>query len=146
MGDATSCDKFLEACRTSEQKRIFPYEWFDDIKKLRQTELPIGDAFYSKLKNCSVLETDFNLYICLLRNGTSSGVAFRKLGLKSPCQGKEQKYQDLREVWKRNHLESFQDFLKWYNNKDVVPTPETLQKVLQFYRQKGIEILKLGSP
>ena len=25
-------------------------------------------------------------------------------------------------------METFQDFLKWYNNKDVVPTLEALQK------------------
>ena len=126
LGGATSLDKFLKAYGTSEQKGFFPYEWFDDIEKLRHTELPIADAFYSKLKNCNVLETDFNMYNCLLKKGISSGVALKKLGLMSPPQGKEQNYQDLREIWRRNHMETFQGFLKWYNNKDVVPTLEAL--------------------
>ena len=81
---ATSLDKFLEAYGTSEQKGFFPYEWFDDIEKLTDTELPIADAFYSKLKNCNVLETDFNMYNCLLKMGLSSSVALKKVGLTSP--------------------------------------------------------------
>ena len=84
------------------------------------------------------------MYNWLLKKGISISVALKKLGLASPPQGKEQNYQDLREVWKRNHMETFQDFLKWYNNKDVVPTVETLQKMLQFYHQKVIDMLKLG--
>ena len=139
LGGATSLDKFLKAYGTPEEKGFFPSELFDDIEKLRHTELPIADAFYSKLKNCNVLETDFTMYNCLLKKGISSSVA-----LMSTPQGKEQNYQDLREVWKRNHMETFQHFLKWYNKKDVVPILEALQKMMQFYHQKGNDMLKLG--
>ena len=93
LGGATSLDKFLKAYGTSEQKGFFPYQWFDGIEKLRHTELPIADAFYRKLKNCNVLETDFNIYSCLLKKGISGSVALKKLGLTSPPQGKEQNYQ-----------------------------------------------------
>ena len=92
LGGATSLDKFLKAYGTSEQKGFFPYEWFDNIEKLRHAELPIAHGFYSKLKNCNVSETDFNMYNCLLKKGISSSVVLRKLGLMSPPQGKEQNY------------------------------------------------------
>ena len=39
---------------------------------------------------------------------------------------------------------TFKDFLRWYNNKDVVPTLEAMQKMLAFYHKKGIDMLKLG--
>ena len=39
---------------------------------------------------------------------------------------------------------TFKDFLRWYNNKDVVPTLEALQKKVAFYHKKGIDMLKLG--
>ena len=39
---------------------------------------------------------------------------------------------------------TFKDFLLWYNNKDVVPTLEAMQKMLVFYRRKGMEMLKVG--
>ena len=38
----------------------------------------------------------------------------------------------------------FKDFLKWYKNKDVVPTLEAMQKMIQFYHNKGRDMLKLG--
>ena len=38
----------------------------------------------------------------------------------------------------------FKDFLLCYNNKDVVATLETIQKMLDFYHKKGIDMLKLG--
>ena len=37
----------------------------------------------------------------------------------------------------------FQDFVRWYNNKDVVPTLEAMQKMMEFYHNKGIDMLKL---
>ena len=39
---------------------------------------------------------------------------------------------------------SFKDFLRWYNNKDVVPTLEAMQKMIAFYHDKDIGMLKLG--
>ena len=38
----------------------------------------------------------------------------------------------------------YKDFLKWYNNKDVVPTLEAMRKMIQFYHNKEIDMLKLG--
>ena len=38
----------------------------------------------------------------------------------------------------------FKDCLKWYNNKEVVPTLEAMEKLIQFYHNKGIDMLKLG--
>ena len=41
-------------------------------------------------------------------------------------------------------MKSFKDFLMWYYNKDVVPTLEAMQKMIEFYHQKEIDMLKLG--
>ena len=38
----------------------------------------------------------------------------------------------------------FSDFLKWYNNKDIVSTLEAMQKMIEFYHIKGFDMLKLG--
>ena len=34
-------------------------------------------------------------------------------------------------------MQYFSDFLKWYNSKDVVPTLEAVQKMIEFYNNKG---------
>ena len=39
---------------------------------------------------------------------------------------------------------TFFDFPRWYNNNDVVPTLETMHKLLAFYHKKVIDLLKLG--
>ena len=41
-------------------------------------------------------------------------------------------------------MQFFSDLLKWYNIKDVVPTLKAKQKLLEFYHNKGIDMLKLG--
>ena len=38
----------------------------------------------------------------------------------------------------------FKDFSRWYNFKDVVPTLETMQKMISFYHDKDIDMLKVG--
>ena len=41
-------------------------------------------------------------------------------------------------------MSSFNDFMRWYNNKDVVPTFEAMQKMIPFFHDKDIDMLKLG--
>ena len=41
-------------------------------------------------------------------------------------------------------MQYFSDFLKWYNNKDVVLTLEAMQKKIEFYNNKGIDMLSFG--
>ena len=41
-------------------------------------------------------------------------------------------------------MSSFKDFLRWYDNKDVVPTLEAMQKMIAFYHDKNIDMLELG--
>ena len=50
----------------------------------------------------------------------------------------------LQSVWENNNMQNFSDFLKWYNKKDVVPTLEAIQKMIEFYHNKRIDMLKLG--
>ena len=41
-------------------------------------------------------------------------------------------------------MSSFKDFLRWYNNKDVAPTLEAMEKMSVFYHDTDIDMLKLG--
>ena len=41
-------------------------------------------------------------------------------------------------------MKPFEDFLMCYSNKDDVPTLEATQKLIEFYHQKEIDMLKLG--
>ena len=56
----------------------------------------------------------------------------------------DQNYAYLRIIRLSEGMKSFKDFLIWYNNKDVVPTQEAMQKMIEFLHQEEIDFLKLG--
>ena len=64
--------------------------------------------------------------------------------LSKPPPSGEENYQYLFDIWNHEIMCTFKDSLRWYNNKDVVPTLEAMQKMLAFYHKKGIDMLKLG--
>ena len=47
-------------------------------------------------------------------------------------------------MWHSEKMTTFQDFLRHYNNKDVVPTLQALNKMAEFYHNKNIDFSKVG--
>ena len=144
LGGVTSLDSFLMAYKTSETKRFFPYEWFDHPDKMQNTELPPYDAFYSKIRSCNSLEAKYTDYVNLLKSKLTTEQAVIKLKLSKPPPTGIEDYQYLQKIWKQEQMMSFKDFLRWFNNKDVVPILEAMQKMIAFYHDKDIDMLKLG--
>ena len=111
---------------------------------MNNKELPPYDSFFSFLRNSNPLEKDYNDFQNLVNSGLTTEQAVAKLRLdRIPPTGAEN-YLYLESVWEKNNMQYFSDFLKWYNNKDVVPTLEAMQKMIEFYLNKGIDMLKLG--
>ena len=144
LDGATSLDSFLKAYKTAETKGFFPYEWFDCPQKMSNSELPPHDAFFSKLRNVNPLVKDYSDYQKLLSSGVKTEAALSKMKLSKPPPSGEENYQYFLDIWNHENMCTFKDFLPWYNNKDVVPTLEAMQKMLAFYHRKGIDMLKLG--
>ena len=144
LGGAISLDSFLKAYKTEESKGFFPYEWFDNPEKLNNKELTPYDSFFSKLRKINSLENHHNDFKDLTTSGLSSKQAVCKLRLnKMPPTGDEN-YACLQSIWVNKGMKSFKDFLMWYNNKDVIPTLEAMKKMIGFYHQKEIDVLKFG--
>ena len=55
-----------------------------------------------------------------------------------------EKYSFSLSIWENNNMQYLSDFLKWYNSKDVVPALEAMQKMIEFYHNKRIDMLSLG--
>ena len=144
LGGATKLDSFVKAYKTLETKGIFPNEWFDHPDKMQNTELHPYDAFYSRLRGCNPLEADYTDYVNLLKSGLNTEQADVELNLAKPPPTGIEKYQYLQQIWRQEQMSSFKDFLRWYNNKDVVPTLEALQNMFVFYHDKDIDMLELG--
>ncbi|XP_046346617.2 uncharacterized protein LOC124127210 [Haliotis rufescens] len=117
LSPGTSYAQFLKAFGVQEKKGFFPYEYLDKVDKLEETRLPpLGEAWHSSLKQKSVLDD----------------------GLKSV----EDNYTDLEEVWRREGMSTFRDFLEWYNNLDVGPFVEAVRAMQRFYFEDGIDLFK----
>ena len=56
----------------------------------------------------------------------------------------EQEYEYCQQVWEENNTQSFEDFLVWYNNLDVVPFIEAVEKMSQFWRERKIDMFNDG--
>ena len=144
LGGATSVDSFLKAFKIKETKVFFPYEWFDCPKKLNNKTLPPFDSFFSILRNNKLLEKDYNDFQTLVNRGLKTEPAVAKLRMDGiPSTGSEN-FPYLKRIWQKNNMQYFSDLFRWYNNKDVVPTLEAMQKSIEFYHNKGIDMLKLG--
>ena len=111
---------------------------------MNNKELPPCDSFFCKLRIINPLEKDYNDFENLTSSGLSTEQAACKLRLEKIPPTGDENYAFLWSIWVSEGMKSFKDFLRWYNNKDVVPTLETMPKLIEFYHQKEIDMLKLG--
>ena len=47
-------------------------------------------------------------------------------------------------AWRDNGMKTMRDFLVWYNNRDVVPFLQAIDKQFAFYQQQNIDMFKDG--
>ena len=55
-----------------------------------------------------------------------------------------EEYRYCQQVWEDNEMSTFKDFLVWYNNLDVVPFLEAVEKMSQFWQERKIDMFKDG--
>ena len=108
---------------------------------MNNSEVPPYNAFSSKLRNLNPLEKDYSDYQKLLSR-LKTEEALSKMKFSKPAPSGEENYQFLLDIWNHENMCTFKEFLRWYNNNDVVPTLEAMQKMLVFYQKKGIDMLK----
>ena len=56
----------------------------------------------------------------------------------------DEDYASCQEAWRVNGMTTLRDFLVWYNNRDVVPFLQAIDRQFAFYRQRGIDMFKHG--
>ena len=146
LGGAKTLDLFLNAYKASEIKGFSLTNGLTVQTILTvQNCLHMKPFFFSKLRNHNPLEKDFNDYQKLVNGGFDQQSALKKFRIQSVPPTGFENYSYLKNIWEQLCMIIFKEFLQWYNNKDVVPTLEAMQKMIEFYHDKGIDMLKLGS-
>ena len=113
-------DLFLKASKAKETKGFFPYEWFDSPDNLDCTELPPYEAFFTKQRNHNPLEKNFHDYQKLFNGGLDQQSALKNLCNQSVLPTGLEYYSYLKSIWEQLKMITSKDFLRWYNNKEVV--------------------------
>ena len=111
---------------------------------MNNKELPRYDSFFSILRNNNLLEKDYNNFQNLDNSGLTTEQAVAKLRMDRIHPTGAENFSYFQNVWVSEGMKYFKDFLLWYSNKDVVPTLEAWQKMMEFYHQNQIHMLKLG--
>ena len=97
------------------------------------------------MRNSSPVEKYYSDPQSSIDGSLTSAEAFLKQKLKQPPATGQENYQYLTSLWQQENMRTFNDFLRQYNNKNVLPTLETMQKVVVFfYRNRGTDKLKLS--
>ena len=112
LGGAMSLDSFLKAYKTSETKRCFPKEWFNDHEKINNAPLLPYETFVSKLRNTHPLEKDYSDFQSLIYGSTTSKEPLWKLILKQPPATGQENYQILTSLWLQENMCTFKVFLR----------------------------------
>jgi len=55
-----------------------------------------------------------------------------------------EEYHLCQRVWEDNNMTSMKEFLTWYNNKDVEPMLEAIEKMYLYYQNQNVDIFKDG--
>ena len=133
LAGGVSYSAFLKAYKIEEAKSYFPYEWFDHVSKLDFPHLPPYETFYSELKQKNVLE------IFDKNDEDDDGdhmIDDKAVGM--------ERYRQLQNIWLQQGMSTFKDFLIYYNNLDVGPFVQAVEKMQQFYFDHHIDLFKVA--
>ena len=132
---------FFKAFGVTEQKGLFPYDYFTHADQLDETTLPPYETFYSTIKNCNVLEEDCATFQKLIDEGKSQHEALQALRPPTKPNTGPENYQWLQQLWDENQWSTFTDYLRWYNDLDMTPMIQAIENMNEFYKNIRIDFI-----
>jgi hypothetical protein len=135
-----SYDLFIQNTLGKKMKHKFPYEFLTSLDKLKHTQLPPLEEWYSTLKGHNVLEIEHRSYRRYLADGISSQVALKNLGLTEVPKTGQETLDDLHTFFKEQNFQTFADFVAYYLKGDVEPFVQAAEKMSRtFFNDADIQ-------
>ena len=131
LGAGTSLKDFYKAYKVTQGKGLFPYSWFSSLDKLTAPGFPTRDAEFRKALDTNDQEAIKRLirhdpFYDILHLGTISNTEFDE------CLSE----------YRRLKMTTFGDYVKLYNNLDVVGMVEGVEKMAAIYLGHSLCMLK----
>ena len=131
LGAGTSLKAFYKAYEVTQGKGLFPYSWFSSLDKLDAPGLPARDPEFRKALDSNDEEgikrlMPYDPFYDILHLRTISN----------------EEYDECHSEYNRLEMTKFGDYVKLYNNLDVVGMIEGIEKMSQIYQHQGLCMLK----
>ena len=146
LAAGTSLAKFYSAYKVYSPKGSFPYQYFNSIDRLQETELPKRDpelrelldkeiSTPAALRDHDYARTDRNrLEELVVKDPFYSILKLKTISNKD--------YDECEKEWIEQQMVTFADFVRFYNNHDVIGMVEGISKMLTAYEEKGLDVFK----
>ena len=131
LAAGTSLSKFYAAYKVTSPKGSFPYEYFNSLKRLKDTSLPKRSLELRKAMDEGNEELVTQLaktdpYFSILKQKTISNEDV-----------------DICELeWKNQNMQNFGDFVRYYNDLDVIGLVQGIEKLSKIYFDQGFNMFK----
>ena len=137
----SSYDDFLFTVLGQRSKSLFPYEYLQKMDQLLESQLPEAKHWYSQLKNCNLLDVEYQTFsnkLAASKPGTSPEEVCHSLGFSSIPKKGEERLQELRVEFKASGCQNLKDWLAKYLVLDIKPFVVACERLSRaFYRQFG---------
>ena len=144
LGGATSLDSFLKAYKTTEKKEFFHMNSLTVQIKIKELIASFPRLFFGKLRNYNALENVYKDYKYRLNTGLTQDETLKKNWI---CKRYHQLGQKITATCKNCGAVTtcrLSDILLGGTTKNAVRTLEAMTKMIQFYHNKGSDMLKIG--
>lgn len=127
LAPGTKYTKFLKSYQIHQEKTVWPYDWFDNVEKLDDTELPAYEKF------SSIMKDGRNLLNLVEREEKEEDMG--------EDYGRKQ-WMDLKNMWNANQWNTMADYLSFYNNLDTKHLVKGIEKLLKFFFNENVDVFK----
>ena len=131
LAAGTSLDKFYAAYKVKSPKGNFPYESFNSLERLKDTALPKRSSELRKAMD----EGNQELIVVLSKKDPYFSILKQKTITNEQVDICEQE-------WKNQGMQNFGDFVKYYNDLDVLGLVEGIVKMNRVYQEEGLNMFK----
>ena len=125
LAPGTSYSDYLKAYgQDKDLKSYFPYEYVTDLAKLDEKHMPPYESFWSSMRGVNTLE---------LSDRSDE----------PPCRGRcEAVYAGLLKIWHSKNMSCLRDWLRHYNEADVVPFMRAIDRHAAVLKDLGVDNFK----
>ena len=137
--------QFCETYGATVEKFYFPYEFLDSPEMLSWSVDTIRyEDFHNSLTNRNLLNEEYAKYEEFMSKHEQASLkdALKALKLKGVPKRGTEIFEEIKEVWAREGIQTIRDYLVYYNICDTTGFVECLGKMKDFYFEEcGIDML-----